>query len=189
MSKQSNRLLKVLTSSAIVFTAGGGLLIFPSSHSSKPILVQALATPTLVSSPSRSISSSSGNIGSSSSSIPFSSKKSALTRLAAEKRPMNNNNPFQNFMGDMASSLASSISGKRTGGSSNMDELDAKLGSVVSAHSWSDIRSDLESKQTPEERVFRFNVERGIGPASPLNKIRLFEQGNKEEDIRVIFYR
>jgi len=55
--------------------------------------------------------------------------------------------------------------------------------------SWEDIRSDLESKQTPEERAFRSNVEKGIGLASPLNKIRLFDESNKEEDIRVTLYR
>ena len=49
--------------------------------------------------------------------------------------------------------------------------------------------SELEKKLTPEEKVFRENVEKGIGRASPLNKIRLYEDGVKEEDVRVVFYR
>ena len=116
------------------------------------------------------------------SSLPTS--KYLTSRLAAEKRP---GNPFQTLIGDMASSLASSISGGSVN-NSNLVELDTSLRSMVSS-SWEDIRTDLVSKQTPEERAFRSNVEKGIGPASPLNKIRLFDESNKEEDIRVTFYR
>jgi hypothetical protein len=54
---------------------------------------------------------------------------------------------------------------------------------------WDEIRSMLENKQTEEERAFRSNVATGIGKASPLNLIRLFDEENKEENIRVTFYR
>ena len=55
--------------------------------------------------------------------------------------------------------------------------------------SWDDIRSTLSSKQTPEEREFRNNLPRGIGAGSPLHKLRLYEEGNKEDDVRVTLYR
>lgn len=70
----------------------------------------------------------------------------------------------------------------------NYSELDSKLNSM-GVSSWNDIRSDLESKQTGEEKAFRSNVEKGIGRASPLNKIRLYDETNQEKDIRVTFYR
>jgi len=148
-----------MLSSSVVLT---GLLAF-NFHKSKPVE----AFPSALSSRS---------------SLPTS--KYLTSRLAAEKRP---GNPFQTLIGDMASSLASSISGGSMN-NSNLDELDTSLRSMVSS-SWEDIRTDLVSKQTPEERAFRSNVEKGIGPASPLNKIRLFDESNKEEDIRVTFYR
>jgi len=114
----------------------------------------------------------------------LSSSKYVTSKLRAEKRP---GNPLQTLIGDMASSLASSISGGGVS-NSNLAELDSNLKSTVSS-SWEDIRSDLESKQTPDERAFRSNVKKGIGPASPLHKIRLFDESNKEEDIRVTLYR
>lgn len=113
------------------------------------------------------------------------SNKSTTTRLAAKKRP---GNPLQTLLGDMASSLSSSISGG--GANSNIDflEMDQKL-NQISIPSWERIRSDLEAKQTSEEKAFRSNVEKGIGAPSPLNKIRLYDESNTEKDIRVTFYR
>lgn len=55
--------------------------------------------------------------------------------------------------------------------------------------SWENIRKILETKQTKEERDFRKNLAKGYGEGSPLHKIRLFDESNKEEDIRVTFYR
>lgn len=43
--------------------------------------------------------------------------------------------------------------------------------------------------QTPEERAFRGDLVHGYGVASPLHKVRLYDESNKEEDIRVTFYR
>ena len=57
------------------------------------------------------------------------------------------------------------------------------------SYSWDEIQSDLETKQTPDERAFWSNVNKGIGPPLPLNKIPLYHDNNKEEDIRVTFYR
>jgi hypothetical protein len=55
---------------------------------------------------------------------------------------------------------------------------------------WTAIRSTLESQITSdEERQFRANLEKGYGVGSPLHKIRLFEESNDEQDIRVTFYR
>jgi len=51
------------------------------------------------------------------------------------------------------------------------------------------IQSSLESKQTTEERKFRSNLQKGYGAASPLHKIRLFDESNNEDDVRVTLYR
>lgn len=61
--------------------------------------------------------------------------------------------------------------------------------SKYSPTSWDEIRTALAAKQTPEEKEFRNNLPRGIGAASPLHKLRLFEEGNKEDDIRVTLFR
>ena len=42
---------------------------------------------------------------------------------------------------------------------------------------------------TEEEKRFRPNLEKGHGAASPLNLVRLYDKSNREEDIRVTFYR
>lgn len=57
--------------------------------------------------------------------------------------------------------------------------------------SWEEIRQKLYGQQTDEEREFRSRtVPYGYGKlGSPLNKIRLFDESNREEDIRVTFYR
>ena len=67
-------------------------------------------------------------------------------------------------------------------------QLDATISSLV-ASQWEDIRSKLEAAQTEEEKQFRPNLEKGIGRASPLNTIRLFDESNTEDDVRVVFYR
>ncbi|KAL7495011.1 hypothetical protein ACHAWT_003605 [Skeletonema menzelii] len=51
------------------------------------------------------------------------------------------------------------------------------------------VRSSLESKQTSEERKFRSNLNKGYGAASPLHKLRLFDESNSEDDVRVTLYR
>lgn len=158
MNKGLSKAVSVLTSSAIVFS---GLLAIHYQNT-----VEALATPSLISRSS------------------LSTAKYSTSKLAAERRP---SNPFQTLIGDMASSIASSISG---GGTGDIDSaaIDSKLNAIVTS-SWEQIRSDLETKQTGEEKAFRSNVEKGIGPASPLNKIRLYDESNTEEDIRVTLYR
>lgn len=67
-------------------------------------------------------------------------------------------------------------------------QLDATISSLVTSQ-WEDIRSKLEAVQTEEEKQFRPNLETGIGRASPLNTIRLFDESNTEDDVRVVFYR
>lgn len=181
MSKQSNRTLSILTSSAVVFIATV-LVAIPSSHPSssppKPplVVVEALLTSSIRTSPTSLRQS-----------ILVSSNSILTTKLSAENnRPSAaGSNPFRNLFGDIASSLT----GQQTSSSSTTTAaLDSKISSMIS-YSWEEIRLDLESKQTPDERAFRSNVEKGIGPPSPLNKIRLYDESNKEEDIRVTFYR
>jgi glutathione S-transferase len=87
------------------------------------------------------------------------------------------------MIGDMASTLF----GKGNSVSSNA-KLESSL-TNLSTDSWSDLRKKLESVQTPEERKFRDNLAKGYGVASPLHLMRLFDETNREEDIRVTFYR
>lgn len=114
-----------------------------------------------------------------------SSTTTTTTTLMAEKR--NNGNPFQNLIGGMTSSILQNVGGSDI--SVVNQELDNKLEEIASLPSWDEIRTKLESKQTDEEKAFRSIVEKGIGRASPLNKVRLFDESNKEEDIRVTLYR
>ena len=91
-------------------------------------------------------------------------------------------NPFASFVGDMADSLM----GNSVSANPQVDQAIAK----ISSSSWDDIRTLLESQmKTDDEKFFRANLEKGYGVASPLHKVRLFDESNKEEDIRVTFYR
>ena len=90
---------------------------------------------------------------------------------------------LSSLIGDMAASLLGG------GGKSpvNNPALDIQLQQM--GPSWDTLRSQLESQQTETERQFRANLTKGYGVGSPLHKIRLFDESNKEEDIRVTFYR
>jgi hypothetical protein len=113
---------------------------------------------------------------------------------------MSNNNPF--------ASIAASMFGSGGGGSSGggggltvsscikVDQaLDALATTTTttptssSIPSWSTLRETLSTMQTPDERAFRDNLKFGYGVGSPLHKIRLYNDQNKEEDIQVTFYR
>ena len=48
---------------------------------------------------------------------------------------------------------------------------------------WSAIQSLLKSKQTPQELLFRDNLKLGYGEGSPLHKIRLYDESNKESQM------
>jgi glutathione S-transferase len=96
-------------------------------------------------------------------------------------------NPFSTMLGDMASSIfgGNSNSGNLKNNNPNLDVTLLELGTP-----WAMVRDTLESLQTTdEERSFRDNLAKGYGPASPLHKVRLYDESNKEEDIRVTFYR
>lgn len=93
-------------------------------------------------------------------------------------------NPFASMMGDVASSLLGG------GGSSGVDADPSFLSSFQELGTpWGAIRSRLEEMQTPEERAFRDNIKLGYGTGSPLNLVRLYDESNSEDDIRVVFYR
>lgn len=93
-----------------------------------------------------------------------------------------NTNPFSSFIGDMASSLLGKTLASVPGVDKSLSDIDSP--------SWDDIRSLLESQmETDEERLFRQNLENGYGIGSPLHKVRLYDESNKEQDIRVTFYR
>jgi len=111
-----------------------------------------------------------------------SSSSSAATKTTAQlfSTP---NNPFASFVGD----FAQSIMGKSDIVSVNPN-FDANLKSLLTVD-WPDIRSQLESVQTPDEKKFRDNLVNGYGEGSPMHKVRLYDESNKESDIRVTFYR
>ena len=103
-------------------------------------------------------------------------------RVSAPRKPKSiiltaNSNPLADMFNRM--------SGKFKADDSVIDKKIASL----DIPTWDEIRSMLEEKQSDEERSFRSNVAKGIGKASPLNLIRLFDEQNKAENIRVTFYR
>ena len=98
----------------------------------------------------------------------------------------NNKNTFNPFrmVGDVASNI---LGGSGVDGNAAVDEA---LAVLVQDMTWEDIRQQLETQmESDDEKHFRANLEKGYGVASPLHKVRLFDESNKEEDIRVIFYR
>ena len=106
--------------------------------------------------------------------------------LNSESRPSNSFNPFR-MVGDMASGL---LGGDSLQDQPTVNKAIVAMESAGSLQSWATIRSTLESKmETDIERNFRANLKKGYGEGSPLHKIRLFDESNKEEDIRVTFYR
>lgn len=102
-------------------------------------------------------------------------------------------NPFQSLFGNVASKI-SNLQQEGMMNSVSQDQL-AQLTSQTETILASEclnlsaVRSSLESKQTAEEREFRSNLQKGYGIASPLHKLRLFDESNKEEDVRVTLYR
>lgn len=98
-------------------------------------------------------------------------------------------NPFSSMIGDVASSI---FGNGAKGDQSNADQVDAALKkSGAKGKTWAEIKDQLASQQTTdEERNFRQNLEKGYGiQGSPMHKIRLYDESNKEEDIAVTFYR
>ncbi|KAL3906186.1 MAG: hypothetical protein SGILL_009371, partial [Bacillariaceae sp.] len=115
--------------------------------------------------------------------LPVSATSKTTTSSSGSSLLSMSTNPFSSMIGDVASSIF--------GGNKNVapsGKVEASLDSIET-DSWSKIRETLESQQTPEERAFRDNLVKGYGVASPLHKVRLFDESNKEEDIKVTFYR
>jgi glutathione S-transferase len=103
----------------------------------------------------------------------------ALSRLFSSSSDNKNTfNPFKSLMGKSAN--------KNTAAEKALSSL-----SPSSLPDWESIRKQLENQmETDEERNFRSNLAKGYGVAgSPLHKNRLYDESNKEEDIRVTFYR
>ena len=108
-----------------------------------------------------------------------SSRSRSILRLQAKREKYN---PFSTMLGDMASSI---LGGNK--GPSVNPEMESTL--LELGFPWEDVTSALQGVQTPQEKQFRRNLEKGYGAPSPLHKIRLFDESNKEEDIRITFYR
>ena len=118
----------------------------------------------------------------SSSSMPSSSRR--LNNLHNNK--LFATNPFKSIWSNIQQQGMSTMS------SDSIGELQTLTDQVLSSHSigsWDDIRSQLQSKQTNDELKFRDNLAKGYGKASPLHKLRLYDESNKEEDVRVTLYR
>ena len=116
----------------------------------------------------------------SSSSMPSSS------RLNIHNNKLFATNPFKSILSNIQQQGMSSIS------SDSIGQLQTLTDQVLSSHSigsWDDIRNQLQSKQTNDELKFRDNLDKGYGKGSPLHKLRLFDESNKEEDVRVTLYR
>jgi hypothetical protein len=92
-------------------------------------------------------------------------------------------NPFTSMIGDVASSIFGGIPKVAAN-----RKVEATLAAMSTA-SWTELRDKLESQQTPEEKSFRQNLAKGYGVPSPLHKVRLYDESNREEDIAVTFYR
>jgi len=106
---------------------------------------------------------------------------STLYSSSSGGRPSQNPPSFSSLIGDMASSLLGKTPDRNPA-------LDAQLNQVEP--SWQAVRAQLESQfATDDERNFRANLAQGYGVASPLHKLRLYDESNQEEDIRVVFYR
>lgn len=101
----------------------------------------------------------------------------------------NNQNPL-----DLVSNLFGAAA-KMTTSTSGIDETTVREVQQelenLAIFDWNQVQAHLESKMTtPEERNFRANLSKGYGVmGSPLHKIRLYDESNREEDIRVVFYR
>jgi len=106
-------------------------------------------------------------------------RSAAVNRLEASGR--SSFNPFS-LVNDMFDAV------KPTESLPVNSKLNAALCSIP-IPDWVEIRSSLERVQTEEEKAFRKNLKDGIGRGSPLHKLRLFDESNKEDDVRIVFYR
>ena len=106
----------------------------------------------------------------------------AAPRISSRLRAKN---PFQDIVSSISNMRSTEL---------NQGEL-AKIEALVDSSlknkvgSWDEIASLLHSHQTPEERQFRSNLSNGYGRGSPLHRLRLFDESNKREDVRVTLYR
>jgi glutathione S-transferase len=104
------------------------------------------------------------------------------------------NNPFQSKLGNVAYTISSKLQQKGMMASVSQKQL-SKLNSLTATTLASVnmnldlIRTSLETMQTTEEREFRSNLEKGYGVGSPLHKLRLFDESNNENDVRVTLWR
>ncbi|KAL3797119.1 hypothetical protein HJC23_000457 [Cyclotella cryptica] len=106
------------------------------------------------------------------------------SRLAKPATALFDTNPlrslFQNFQSrGMSTSLSSQ----------QLSRLTSLTAALAEPSSWEEIRAALTSQQTPQEREFRSNLPKGVGVGSPLHTLRLFDEENDEEDVRVTLFR
>ena len=135
-------------------------------------------------------SAGSGTAVSSASSAPFTRRVGSRNAFTSTTSIFESD-PIKSLFGNVASSISNiqkiGIMQQQSDRHTNL--LTARVLSAHNIGSWEDIRTALRAKQTPEERKFRDNLTKGYGKASPLHKLRLFDESNDENDVRVIFYR
>jgi glutathione S-transferase len=120
------------------------------------------------------------------------SRNSSHSHPIISRHNMASGNPFSSMIGDVASSLFGGSGGGGGGKEMNAEKVDTAFDKspLANRKTWEEIKDKLSQVSTPEERAFRQNVEKGYGiDGSPLHKIRLYDESNKEEDIAVTFYR
>lgn len=114
-------------------------------------------------------------------------------RTSSESTAIFGSNPFKSLLGNVASSISNiHQQGMTTMAPDKISQVQELTEQVLSSHnigSWDEIRSTLQSKQTPDERSFRSNLAKGYGKPSPLHKLRLFDESNDENDVRVTLFR
>ena len=111
------------------------------------------------------------------------------TQIFGSLLPDNNKNPsLSRWIGDMASAVFSRNTAVVAAANNPGVVDDAALDCL--SPSLNVVVEELQKQQTPEERKFRsINLAYGYGVGSPLHKLRLFDESNREEDVRVTFYR
>jgi hypothetical protein len=129
-----------------------------------------------------------------SASTPTTTTTTTTTRTVSSRLfSENNKNTLFNVLGDMTSSILGKAPGGADAAKMNTAvEMALSSLSPSSLPDWPSIRKQLESRmETDDERNFRGkNLAKGYGVAgSPLHKLRLYDETNKEEDVRVTFYR
>ena len=130
--------------------------------------------------------------GSTSSAFNISRQQLQARNFRTDTTLFESSNPFQSLFGNVASKISDlQQEGMTSVSQDELSQLASQTETILASEgiNLDLIRSSLETKQPAEERNFRANLQKGYGAASPLHKLRLFDESNKEDDVRVTFFR